>query len=163
FHRGNLADAEWAMAGHVHRAVDLGGVAFGAALSRRAFHVIDDHLLPRADLALQPPLRNGLLALHEAMPALLLHGIPDRCRKIVTHSAGNGLVAEAADAIELGFLEPIEQEREILLGLTREADDEGRADGQRRAGFAPAPDAVERLLLGGGAAHAFEHVRARVL
>ena len=52
------------------------------------------------------------------------------------------LVAEAADAIERGFVEPVEQHLEVLLGLAREADDEGRAQRQIGADLAPARDAA---------------------
>src|SRR5581483_5265985 len=111
------------MAGHVYRAVDLRRVPLGAALSAGAFDLIEDHLLARADLALEPPLRNGLLALHEAMPAVLFDLISNGCREIIAHRAGDRLVAETADAIELRLIEPVEQEREIVLGFAWEADD----------------------------------------
>jgi hypothetical protein len=71
--------------------------------------------------------------------------------------------AAAADPIELGLAQPVEQELEVRIGLAREADDEGRADGEIGADAAPAPDARQGLLLGGRPLHAPEHIGARML
>ena len=60
------------------------------------------------------------------------------------------LVLEAADAVELGLVEPVEQQLEVLLGLAGEADDEGGADREAGQTVAPAPDALERVLCGAG-------------
>src|SRR3954447_11084872 len=48
-----------------------------------------------------------------------------------------GLVFEAADAIELGLLQPGQQLLKLGLGLAGEADDEGRADREVRADLPP--------------------------
>jgi hypothetical protein len=39
-------------------------------------------------------------------------------------------VLEAADAVELGFGQPVQQVLEVFFGFAREADDEGRTDDQ---------------------------------
>ena len=100
----------------------------------------------------EPPRADRLLRRHEAVPAfffqLLGHGVRQRVRGRVVH----GLVAEAADAVELGLLEPVEQRLEILLGLAGEADDERRADRELGHGFAPLADALQRLRFGRRAA-----------
>ena len=83
--------------------------------------------------------------------------------EIVGRGAGDRLVFERADAVELGFVEPVEQEREILLGLAGKADDESRADRQFRADRAPGADALQRLFLIAGPAHRLQHARRGVL
>ncbi len=82
---------------------------------------------------------------------------------VVGSRAVDRLVAEAADAIEPGVAEPVEEGLEIILALAREADDEGRADGEIGTDVAPAPDALQRLVLVGGPAHRLEHRRRGVL
>src|SRR5262249_11437424 len=141
-HRGDLADAQGAAACDVDGAVDLGRVALAAALRNSRADFINDHLLARADLGLEPLRRDRLLALHEAMPALLLPRVGHTGREIVRDRAVHRLVFEAADAIELRFAEPVEQQLEVGIGFARKADDEGRAQGEARADLAPAGDAL---------------------
>ncbi len=74
---------------------------------------------------------------------LLRHGAVE----IVGRCTFDRLELETADAIELGFIQPVEQEFEICFCLARKADNESRAQRQARADFAPVPDAVEGLLL----------------
>src|SRR4051794_36568201 len=82
---------------------------------------------------------------HEAVPALALHLLRHGCSEVVCRRAGDGLVFEAAGAVDLRLVEPVEKQRKIRLGLAREADDEGRADGKIRHRRAPRPDALEGL------------------
>jgi hypothetical protein len=84
------------------------------------------------------------------MPALLLELFGNRLGQLVGCRSVDGFVAEAAHAIELSPFEPIQQQSEVFLRLAREPDDEGRPDGEVRAGLAPAGDAVQRLLLSAG-------------
>src|SRR5262245_54995408 len=81
---GDLAQPQRAAAGHMDRAVDLGRVAARAALGRHrpdgarlsaARNLVDDHLLPAADLALEASPRDRLLMPHEAVPALLFRRV----------------------------------------------------------------------------------------
>src|SRR5262249_18045562 len=153
----------------VDNAVDLRRVAAGAPLGRGrpgagharfaagAVKLVDDHLLARADLALETSRGNRLLMTHEAMPALLLDRLGNGGRKLVGARPRDRLVTEAADAIELRVIEPIEQESEILFTLAGKADDEGRADGEVRADLAPAGDALQGLLLSGRPFHPAQH------
>ena len=97
------------------------------------------------------------------MPALFLHRIRHRRGQRVGAGAGNRLVAEAADAIELGLAQPLEQKFELGIGFAGEADDERRANGQIRTDFAPAGDALQGFFLRGGTLHAFENGGRRVL
>ena len=120
-HRRDLADAQRTAARHIDRAVDLRRVALAAALGDGRADFVDDDLLARADLRLQALRRNRLLALHEAVPALLFHLIRHRRREIVRDRARDRLVLEAADAIELRLVEPVEQHLEIRVGLARES------------------------------------------
>ena len=71
---------------------------------------------------------------------------------LVGGRAGHRLVLEAADAGELRFLQPVEQDLEVGLGLAGEADDEGGADGEVGADVAPA---------GAGAASVFSWCAGR--
>ncbi len=73
------------------------------------------------------------------------------------------LVFEAADAVDLGLVEPVEQIGEIRIRLAGKTDDEGRAQGQLRASLAPLRDPRQRLLLRRRALHRPEDFRARVL
>src|SRR6516165_4242827 len=73
---GDLADAQRAAAVDVDGAVDLGGVAFAAALGDGRADRVDEHLLAGSELALEPARGDFALVLHQAMPALFL----DLCR-----------------------------------------------------------------------------------
>src|SRR5205807_9145272 len=99
--RSELADPQWAAARHMHRAVDLGRVAAAAALRHRRADCVDDHLLAGADLALETAHRHRLLAAHEGVPARLRYLGRNRRGQVVGDRAGDRLVAEAADAVEL--------------------------------------------------------------
>src|SRR5262245_50084572 len=70
-HRCEFADPQRAARGDVDGAVDLRRVALAAALGGGGADFVDQHLLAGADLAPQAPRRDRLLALHEAVPALL--------------------------------------------------------------------------------------------
>src|ERR1700690_4161366 len=111
-------------------AVDLRCVALAAAFRgpRLGVDLVDDDALAAADFALEPLLRNRLLALHEAVIALLFDGIGHWRREIVGGRAGDRLGAKAPDAIERSLIEPVEQQRKICFGLAGKADDEGRAN-----------------------------------
>ena len=162
-HVRDLADPERPPARDIDAAVDLRRVGLAAALGDGRSDFVDDDLLPRADLALQPLRRDRLLVLHEAMPALLLHFTGNGRGKIVRRRARDRLVFETADAVERGFVQPFEQKLEILVGLARKSDNEGRADREIRTDLAPARDPLQRFFLRGRPAHALEHVRARML
>jgi hypothetical protein len=51
--------------------------------------------------------------------------------------------SEAAQAVDLRFLEEVQQVLEFRFRLARETGDEGRADGQVRIDGAPGLDAVQ--------------------
>ena len=95
--------------------------------------------------------RSCLISSGTALPIAFDGGARDR------------LVFEAADAIDLGFFEPVEQIGKIGIGLAGEADDEGRAQRQLRTLLAPLLDPRQRLVLRGRALHGLEDFRARVL
>src|ERR1051326_9362871 len=103
------------------RAVDLRRIAARAALGSVGADMVDDRCLTRADLALEALRRDRLLARHEAMPAFFLLGVGHRRREIVGDRALDRLVAEAADAIEGGLVEALEQQIEIPIGLDRKS------------------------------------------
>ena len=70
---------------------------------------------------------------------------------------------EAADAVELRFVEEGQQFLEFGVGLAREAGDESRADRDVGADRAPGADARQRVLGVGRALHKLENPRARML
>src|SRR5262249_18769467 len=148
-HARNFTNAQRPSARDIDRAVDLRRIALAAPLGDARAGRIDDHLLATADLALEPPRRHLLLARHEPVPARLFDVVRNERGEIVGGRALHWLVAKAADAIELCCIEPVDELLEIGVGLAREADDEGRADGELRADRAPGPDAIERLFLRG--------------
>ena len=81
---------------------------------------------------------------HEALPALLLDLLGHVVGEGVGAGAGDVLVLEAADPVELRCVEPVEEVRELGFGLAGIADDEGRAQRDLRALRPPAGDLVER-------------------
>ena len=147
----------------MHRTVDLGRIGHGAALGGAAGAFVDDHLDAAADLLLQLPCADRLLRLHEPVPALVLDLLRHRIGQPIGGGAVDRLEAEAADAVELGFLQPGEQFLEIGIRLAGKADDEGRADGELRADLTPLVDTVERLRLRRRPPHRLEHARRRML
>ena len=159
----DLADAQRPAAGEVDRAVDLGRVCPGTTLRHGRSDFVDDDLLARTDLALQAMRRDLLLSRHQRVPALLLDLVRHGVAECIRGCAGHRLVFEAADTVDPGLLEPVEQAGEIGIGFTGEADDEGRAQRQLRALFAPFPDAPERLVLRRRPFHGLEDFRARML
>ena len=84
-------------------------------------------------------------------------------RQVVGARALDVLVLEAAHAIQLRLVQPVEQILELRLGFAGVADDEGRSKGDVGAGRAPGRDLVERPGRRGGAGHALQHVGVRVL
>src|SRR5271163_1009388 len=156
--RHDVAGAQRPPGRDVDGAVDLRRVALGSAfrLNRAAF--VDDDFEALADLGGEFLRADRLGALHEALvPAHLdrvRHGLK---AEIVGDGALDRLVWESSDAVELRFIEPVEQEPEILLGLAGKADDEGRADDQLRADRPPGADALERLLLARRPPHRLQH------
>ena len=144
--------------------VDARRVALAAALGHADAALVDDHRQPLADLGGELLGADRLLARHEALPAALLdlvgHGFE---AEVVGARAGDRLVLERADAVELGFVEPVEQQAEVFLRLAGEADDEGRADRQVGADRAPGADALERLLLVARPLHRLQHRGRSVL
>src|SRR5215831_20543129 len=105
-------------------AVDLRCVAFAAAFGSGRADLVDDDLLTGADMALEAARRDRLLALHEAVPALLFNFVRHGIAKIVGGRAFYRFVAEATDPVERRRIEPVEQESKFLLGFARKADDE---------------------------------------
>src|SRR5215831_20315557 len=95
-------------------AVDLRCVAFAAAFGSGRADLVDDDLLTGADMALEAARRDRLLALHEAVPALLFDLIRHSLGKIVGSRALHRLVAETADPVERRFIEPIQEKGEFL-------------------------------------------------
>src|SRR5271165_2064203 len=146
------------------RAVDLRRVALGAALGEMLAALVDHDLEAPADFGREFPRADRLLAQHEPLVAHSLyfvrHGLE---AEIVGLRALDRLVLEGADAVEPGFVQPVEQQLEILLRLAGKADDEGRADRDVRANCAPRLDALEGFLLIARAAHRLQHPRRRVL
>src|SRR4029077_5503834 len=133
----------------VNRTVNLRGIALAAALGDARTDLVDDDLLPRTDLALQPPCGNLLLVRHQALVALGLDVVRHRAVERIGGCAFDRLILEAADAIDLRLVEPGQQIVELGFGLAVNSDAEGRAQRQLRTGVTPARDARECLVLRG--------------
>src|SRR5262249_60211804 len=97
-------------------AVDLRCVSFAAAFGSGRADLVDDDLLTGADVALEAACRDRLLALHEAVPALLLDLIRHGLAEIVGRRVLYGLIAEPADPVEPRSTEPVGQERKCPYG-----------------------------------------------
>src|SRR5271170_5404840 len=148
----------------MHRPIDLRSIALRAAFCGLRAADVDDRLNAFSDLRRQAPGADRLLALHEPAPADLLYLLGDlRQAKLIGSRSRYRLIFEGADPVELGLVEPVEKEGEILFGLAGEADDESRAYRHFRAERAPRPDPLKRLFLVAGAAHRLEHTRGGVL
>src|SRR5204863_1301451 len=121
-HRGDLAHAQWAAACNKYSPVDLRRIGTAAAFRGKAAgerrltgmraELVDDDGLSRAHLALEPARGDGLLPSHQPVPPLFLHVIGNGQGEIVRDGPADRLVTEAADPIELGHVEPIEQKLE---------------------------------------------------
>src|SRR5258708_2467380 len=163
FRGDDFTHAQRAPARDIDRSVDVGRVGFGAALRDGRTDLVDDDLLPRADLALQTLRENRLLARHQRLPALRLdsfrHAMPDG----VGRGAGYRFIFEGANASDPGFLELVEQISETGLGLAGKADDEGGTQGEFGAPLAPLPDPRQRLVLRRRTLHLPEDFRTGVL
>ena len=66
------------------------------------------------------------------MPSLFLHFFRYGVRQCVGQRAGNGFELEAANAIELRLVEPLEQLLEVFVSFARKADNERRPDRDRQ-------------------------------
>src|SRR5690606_17749538 len=146
-----------------HAAVDLWRIPGRAADGAFLIDLVDQHLDGAALLLAHQIAADLLLCGHEAMPALLLDLLRHGARQVIGGSALDGLVLEAADAVEPRFLEPVEKQLEILFRLAREADDERGANSEVRTDLAPTLDALQSLFLRGRPAHGAQHSRAGVL
>jgi len=103
------------------------------------------------------------LRLHEAVPALFFHFVGDMVRQIVCCGTVDILVFEATDAVQIRFLQPIQQDLKILFRLAWEADDKSGSDRDIRADVPPGLDAVQRLFLMGRPPHQAQNLWAAVL
>src|SRR6476646_7826164 len=122
-HGRYFTDTERPPACDIDRAIDLRRVGRRAPLGDGRPDLVDNHFLTRSDLALEAPCRNFLLRLHEAVPALLLYVSGNRRAHVVGGRALYMLVFETAHTIECRFLEPLQQDVEVRIGLARKADD----------------------------------------
>src|SRR5262249_5728319 len=91
----NLADLQRAAAREIDAAVDLGCVGLRPAPGNGRSDLIDDDLLPRADLALEAARRNLLLARHQRVVALLLDPVGDCAWQRIRRCTRDRLVFEA--------------------------------------------------------------------
>src|SRR5437762_5124422 len=73
----DLADTQRPAAGKIDRAIDLRCIGFRAAFGHGRTDLVDNDLLPCADLAFQPARGNRLLPCHQRVPALLLDVLRD--------------------------------------------------------------------------------------
>src|ERR1700730_7946003 len=115
--RDDLTHPQRSPAGEEDAPVDFRSVGVAAPLRDRGPDLVDDDLLTRTDLPLQAFGRDGLLMPHQSVPTLLLGLVRDWRGEPVGACAVHRFVAEAAHPVELGFAQPVEQQREILFRL----------------------------------------------
>jgi hypothetical protein len=120
-------------------------------------------LIGLSNLALQAGGADALLDFHEPAAPLMLHFLGEGAGKLVRGSTIDRRILEAADAVELCFLEELEQFLEFHVALAGEADDEGAAEGDVRADRTPGADALEHFLGARRALHELQDARAGVL
>src|SRR5712691_1059990 len=97
FRGDDFAGSQRTTAGDIDRAVDPGRVGLGAAFRYGRTDFVDDDLLPRADLALQPARRNLLLPRHQRIPALLLDRVGQGVAERLRRRTRDRLIFEATD------------------------------------------------------------------
>ena len=163
FHPHNVAWFDFTFAVEVHRAVDFWRIGHAAANSSFFIDFVDQHHNFAADFLLQTLGGDLLLKLHKAVPALFFNVFRYLIRQFVGGRAFHRAVLEAADSVEAGFLQEVQQHLEIFFRLAREADDKGRAQGEFRADFAPLLDTRQLTVGGAGTLHHLENARAGVL
>ena len=153
----------------VDLAVDLGGIGTRAphqpppAFLGVVLDGVDQHGFGVADLAGESGFADALLHLHEAGGTFLAHLVGQRVWQLVGAGTVHRRVGEAADTIELGLLQEVQQVPEFFLGLAGKAGDEGGADGEIGADLAPGLDALDVALAAGRALHQLEDARVGVL
>ncbi len=136
--------------GHVHDAVDLGGLVHRAAAAGR----VDEDLARLTDERVALGGGDGVLQLGAlAQP---LEGKAGR--DLVGQAGGVGAVlpreGEEAGPVELGRGEELEEQVVVALGLAGVAEDERRAEGGGRLGGADVGDAAQEALAVAPAPHA---------
>src|SRR5215470_4720220 len=136
--RCDLAYAQRTTAGDMNHAIDLRRVACASAPGAGGRQLIDQNLDPLTHLPLETPDRNRPLALHEAVPALLFDLLGHRITESIGFGAFHRLVTEAAHAVELCAVEPVEEQGEVVFALAGESHDESGAEREVRADVAPA-------------------------
>src|SRR5450756_1902502 len=160
---GPVARLECLAAGDEDHAVDFRRVRAGARERALLVDRIDQYLQPLANLALQALAADFLLRRHEARAPLFAQLRRHRVGQRIRLRPLDRRIGEAADAVEFGFLEKIEQLAEFGFGLARKTGDEGAADGDLRADRAPGADALQVHRARGRTLHQPEDARTRVL
>ena len=108
-------------------------------------------------------LGNRLRFFHKPVPALLLDLIRDMIGQIIGAGTGDILILKTSNPVELRLIHPVEQRLELCFSLAGVADNEGRAQGDLWAIFAPSGNLIQRFGCRSGAGHAFEHIWMSVL
>src|SRR6267378_4203205 len=103
------------------------------------------------------------MALHQPRATLFAYFAGKRTGQLVRFRALHRRIRKAADAVELGLLEKVEQLPEFVFGLARKTRDEGAADRDVRTDPAPGADAPEIVLAACRTLHEFQDPPARVL
>ena len=163
FHPHNVARFDFTLTVKVDRAVDFRRIGHAAANCPFFIHFVDQHQNFATDFLLQALGGDLLLQLHKAVPALFFHLFRHLIRQFVGGCAFYRAVFEAADAVEAGFFQEVEQHLEIVFRFAREADDKGRTQGEFGTNFTPLLDARQLAVSGARAFHHFENTRAGVL
>src|SRR5437763_9859243 len=104
----------------VHHAVDFRRVASGASHRPFPLHFVHQYLDSLSDPALQAPRADFRLQAHESLTAFFARFVRKGARKFVRARARHRRIRKTADAVELGFLEKVEQFPEFAFRLRSE-------------------------------------------
>ena len=124
--------------------------------------LVDDHRDVLADLGRELCGADPLGHFHQPRVALFLDFLGHRIGQSIGAAPATFSKRKHADAVELGFIQPVEQVLEFVFGLAGEADNEGRPEGDLGA-ISRQASRSSTLASFGGAGHAFEHIGLGVL
>ncbi|EGF33370.1 Putative membrane-associated oxidoreductase [Oxalobacteraceae bacterium IMCC9480] len=152
---------EWRL--DVDDAIDFRRIGRRAANTATAVECIDEHAQGLAYLGLKALGRDLFLQQHHAAAALFAQFFRYRVVERVGSRAFDRRVGKAAQAVNFGFFQEVQQVLELGVGLAREAGDKSRADRDVGTHRAPGLDALDVFFAIGRTLHALEDIGVGVL
>ncbi len=125
--------------------------------------LVEEDFAPSTQPTAQASSADFLLHEEKALPTLFSHGLGQGTRQGIGRRTLDRRIGKAANAIELGAANKVEQFGKLCLGLAGKADDEGAAQGEIRHLPPPLRNAVEGAICRRRAPHGAQNARAAVL